>query len=55
MVGNLNQVVCTDADTIDVVETLVSLSSCMDDEPNIVLPEPKMEELMQEVRTAFDK
>ena len=44
-------------DSIDLVETLVSLSSCMDDTetPNIVLPEPKLEELMTEVRTAFNK
>ena len=39
------------------VETLVSLSACMDDTetPNIVLPEPKVEELLAEVRTAFKK
>ena len=55
LVGSLRQVNCKDSDRIDVVETLVSLSSCMDDEPNIVLPEPKMEELIEEVRTAFDK
>jgi len=44
-------------DSIDIVETLVSLSACMDDTetPNIVLPEPKLEELMTEVRTAFSK
>ena len=53
--GSLRQVSCKDADRIDVVETLVRLSSCMDDKPNIVLPEPKMEELIEEVRTAYDK
>lgn len=39
--------------TIDLVETLVSLSSCMDeDEPSMILPEPKLEELMSEVRSS---
>tara|TARA_Y100001934_G_C11915821_1_gene568824 strand:- start:270 stop:614 length:345 start_codon:yes stop_codon:yes gene_type:complete len=43
------------SDSIDLVETLVSLSSCMDSDtdPTIVLPEAKMEELMTEVRTTF--
>tara|TARA_Y100000287_G_scaffold161700_1_gene141285 strand:+ start:656 stop:1000 length:345 start_codon:yes stop_codon:yes gene_type:complete len=43
-------------DSIDLVETLVSLSSCMDeteDDAKMILPEPKMEELMKEVRTAY--
>ena len=45
----------SEAGTIDLIETLVSLSSCMDDEEEstMVLPEPKLEELMHEVRTAF--
>jgi hypothetical protein len=45
----------TTSDSIDVVETLVSLSKLMDDEDEstIILPEPKLEELMTEVRTAF--
>ena len=54
--SNVNQYVGTaDSDSIDLVETLVSLSSCMDDDdfPSIVLPEPKLEELMTEVRTTF--
>ena len=55
LICDVSQMVCRDTDTIDVVETLVSLSGCMDDEPNIVLPEPKVEELMSEVRTAFNK
>jgi hypothetical protein len=51
------QVVCHDNnESLDIVETLVSLSSCMDDDqPNIVLPEPKIEELMSEVRRTFSK
>tara|TARA_B100001057_G_scaffold168729_1_gene169449 strand:+ start:1162 stop:1503 length:342 start_codon:yes stop_codon:yes gene_type:complete len=55
VVGDVNQVCYKNTDSIDIVETLVSLSSCMDDDesPNIVLPEPKIEELMNEVRTAF--
>lgn len=55
---NVHELVCnSDADSIDLVETLVSLSACMDDTetPNIVLPEPKVEELLAEVRTAFKK
>jgi len=44
-------------ETSHVVETLVGLSNCMaeDDEPNIVLPDHKLEELMAEVRTVFNK
>lgn len=40
---------------IDVVETLVSLSSCMedDDDSKMILPEHRVDELMDEVRTAF--
>lgn len=55
VVGDVNQVCYKNTDSIDIVETLVSLSSCMDDteSPNIVLPEPKIEELMDEVRTTF--
>ena len=55
VVGDVQQVCYKNADSIDIVETLVSLSNCMDDDesPNIVLPEPKIEELMDEVRTTF--
>jgi hypothetical protein len=54
---NVNQVYTEfDSETIDIVETLVSLSEAMDsDEPNILLPEPKVDELMAEVRTTFNK
>jgi hypothetical protein len=42
---------------INLIETLVSLSSCMDadedDDPRLILPEPKVEELIGEVRKAF--
>ncbi|RPG64927.1 MAG: hypothetical protein CBC02_008380 [Flavobacteriaceae bacterium TMED42] len=56
VIGDVNQVCCNNTDSIDLVETLVSLSACMDDTetPNIVLPEPKVNELMKEVRTAFN-
>ena len=65
-VGKVNSGVCcsinktdceNDNDSIDLVETLVSLSKCMDEdeEPTMVLPEPKVEELLAEVRTAFQK
>ena len=54
VIGDVNQVCYKNTDSIDIVETLVSLSSCMnDDEPSIVLPEPKLEELMDEVHTTF--
>ena len=54
VVGDVNQVCHKNTDSIDLVETLVSLSSCMnDDEPSIVLPDHNVEELMNEVRTAF--
>jgi len=54
---NIAQIVENEVSTSsDLVETLVSLSSCMDEEqPNIVLPQSKMEELMTEVRTVFGK
>ena len=55
---NVHELVCnSDADSIDLVETLVSLSACMDDSetPNIVLPEPKIEELMSQVRRTFNQ
>jgi tetrahydromethanopterin S-methyltransferase subunit G len=57
VIGDVNQLCYKETDSIDLVETLVSLSACMDDTetPNIVLPEPKLEELMTEVRTAFKK
>jgi len=54
--SNVTQAVYTDNnESTDIVETLVSLSNCIDDDesPNIVLPEPKIEELMDEVRVAF--
>ena len=43
------------ADSIELVETLVSLSRSMDDdeEPRLVLPDTKMEELVTQVRSAF--
>ena len=56
---NVTQQVETDAsDSIDLVETLVSLSSCFDEEDASTmvlpeLPEQKLEELMTEVRTTF--
>ena len=55
VVGDVQQVCYKNTDSIDIVETLVSLSNCIDDDesPNIVLPEPKIEELMDEVRVAF--
>ena len=54
---NVNQVSTEfDSETIDIVETLVNLSEAMDpDEPNILLSEPKVDELMAEVRTTFNK
>jgi len=54
VIGDVNQVCHKTTDSVDLVETLVSLSACMDDTetPNIVLPEPKVNELMKEVRTA---
>lgn len=54
---NVNQVTdCFDDVSVDVVETLVSLNKLMDDdEPSIVLPEPKVDELMQEVNNSFGK
>ena len=57
VIGDVNQLCYKETDSIDLVETLVSLSACMDDTetPNIVLPEPKLEELMTEVRTALKK
>lgn len=56
--GNVNAVYdFSENSKIDLVETLVSLSSCMDtdedDDPRLILPEPKVEELMGEVRKAF--
>ena len=56
VVGGVKQLCYKDTDSIDLVETLVSLSASMDDTetPNIVLPEPKVNELMKEVRTAFN-
>jgi hypothetical protein len=54
LTGNVNRVVEQPDETSQVVETLVSLSSYMnEEEPNIVLPDNKLEELMTEVRTAF--
>ena len=54
---NINQVTdCFDSEKINVVETLASLSKLIDDnEPSIVLPEPKIEELVEEVKTSFNK
>lgn len=47
---------CVDSGTIDVVETLVSLSKLMDDdEPSTRLSEPKVEELVKEVNNSFGK
>jgi len=57
-VSTIDSVLTEPTGSIDLIETLVSLSSCMDDEeePSLVLPElpeQKLEELMTEVRTAF--
>jgi hypothetical protein len=52
---DVNQSIALSEESSCVVETLVSLSNYMDDEDEstMVLPEPKLEELMTEVRTAF--
>tara|TARA_B100000676_G_C17694701_1_gene638169 strand:- start:76 stop:420 length:345 start_codon:yes stop_codon:yes gene_type:complete len=53
---NVNQLAeLKNSGSIDLVETLVSLSSGMDDDehPSIVLPDHKLEELMTEVHTTF--
>ena len=54
---NVNQVSTEfNSASIDIVETLVSLSKLMDDsEPSIILPDSKVNELTSEVNTAFDK
>ena len=54
---NVNQVTdCFDSSSVDIVETLVSLSKFMDDnEPSILLSDSKVNELTSEVNTAFDK